>query len=230
MSFVCQILCWHCDEKINTCLQVPHSSPCPFLVFLCPGKLLTLLSPQMSGFLSKLFKAILPLEWGKEDCTGAAESPDCPGGLCSSSQAGLPAPGRTVCHHAVSILRPVLGCPALCCNVLRGNSPGGAEEWELMQPFRSTAHYYWPQRRGQLPRQLRTTTSTVAAGWLQWDGGLKRMTVIIYAWYLKGWCWWASTVLFFKAGARYEKIWKESYEIKFLAPFNLSLLPFLHIW
>lgn len=51
-------------------------------------------SPQVLGFLSKLFKAILPPKRGKEDCIGTTESTDYPGGLHSSNlgspfQAGL---------------------------------------------------------------------------------------------------------------------------------------------
>lgn len=44
----------------------------------------------MLGFLSNcLFKAILPLKWDKGDCIGTTEHSEYPGGLHSSSEAGL---------------------------------------------------------------------------------------------------------------------------------------------
>lgn len=51
-------------------------------------------SLQVPGFLSKLFKAMPPLKWGREDCIGTTESPDYPGGL--DGEAGLTIPGRTL--------------------------------------------------------------------------------------------------------------------------------------
>ena len=106
--------------------------PMPFLCVCKSGGAADIFnSPQVLGFLSKLFKAILPLKWGKEDCIGTTESPDCPGGLHSSNQAGLTIAGRTVCYRTVFILRPAPGCPPLHGNVLRGNSPAWAQQWEL---------------------------------------------------------------------------------------------------
>ena len=141
--------------------------PMPFLCVCKSGGAVDIFnSPQALGFLSKLFKAILPLKWGKEDCIGATESPDYPGGLHSSNQAGLTIAGRTACYRTVFILRPAPGCPPLHGNVLRGNSPAWAQQRELTQPFRSTVRYYWPQKSGGggYAGQLRMTTCMVSAG------------------------------------------------------------------
>lgn len=44
VSFIRQILCRRCDEKISTRLQVPRGCPCPSLVFVRLGELRTFLT------------------------------------------------------------------------------------------------------------------------------------------------------------------------------------------
>lgn len=78
---------------------------------------------------------------------------------------------------------------------------------------------------------LRVTACMVSAGWLQWEGGLERVTVSSMSGMYRGGGG-GPLLCFFSIRSQVweERIWKQTYKIQFLALFNLSSLPFLQIW
>lgn len=98
---------------------------------------------------------------------------------------------------------PWAACLSIAMVSCRETAP--AEQlWELMQPFRSTVHDYWPQRRGGCTwtpesDRLHGFCRTTAMG-----GRPGKGDCVIYVWYVQGWWWWTSVVLFFdqKPGMR----------------------------
>lgn len=146
-------------------------------VFKSVGSVGAFNSPQVLGLLSKLFKVFLVLNQGREDSIATAESPVYPAGLCSSSGAGLSIQGRTVSYHTVLILRPSPGYSTLHVSILWWNSPGHVDKQVFTHQFSCSVGCHWSQRRGGYAGWLRMAKGTVSAGWLQWEGGLERMTL-----------------------------------------------------
>lgn len=124
-------------------------------------------SPSCSASLSNsLFKAILPLKWGKAGCIGTSEHSEYPGGLHCSSGAG---------HSIWELCTPTLH--SLCCPVelheathpctamSHWENTLGTQQGQLTQPFRSTVCYCWPQRReGTESDALQNTCLRTAVG------------------------------------------------------------------
>lgn len=200
-------------------------------VFKSVGSVDAFNSPQVLGLLSKLFKVILVLNQGKEDSIAAAESPVYPAGLRSSSEAGLTIPGRIVFYHTVLILRPSPGYPTLHVSVVQWNSPGHVDKRAFTHQFSCSVGCHWSQRRGGYAGWLRMAKGTVSAGWLQWEGGLERMTLSPLPGAYRDGAGGPLVCYFFSSWSCVSKgkIWKERDEIKFLVLFNQFLLPFLHI-